>query len=1152
MSLGLCLILLISLHPQELSPLINPPMTQYFNPEYRAEYDYISINGYRFNPKKDVPNIPEELRGETGYYLIQIKGPVFDDMKRLIESYGVRLAEYIPYNTFIARMNSTQKSIIEGLSFVNWVGNYEPAYKISPLFKEIRDENKMVLLLFNDADVQGVVNDLRKIGCEILDIELTKDNKVVEIRAEHSKIAEMSHIPGIMWIEPWAETVLFNSNAQWVTQTWKQNNRRIWNKGIDGEGQVVTTSDTGILTSHNMVRDPSHPINNVGDYPNHRKIIAYKIPYGSSATFGDNAAGSWHGTHTCGTICGDDSYVNGTEPDDGISIKAKIYFEDIGNDQGNVSFPSNYDNLWQPPYDGNAGGAARSSSNSWGQTSGNSYTMGSRMVDIFMWNHKDFLISFSAGNDGPGSNTVRPPSTAKDCITAGACGNGAGGNQVASFSSRGPTADNRIKPTVTAPGLNLRSSVGPNNNSYTLMSGTSMASPCIGGNMALVRDYFASGFYPTGVETPSNAWGYISAAMVKAILINSAKPDIHGVTIPDNNTGWGRICLDNVLYFANDIRKLAVWDDTSGVSTGQTKTFQVSVNNRSEPLKITLVWTDYYATSGANPAIVNDLNLRVTAPGGAKYRGNQYSGGQSIPNPNSWDTRNVEENVRRDVPETGTWTIEVIGQNVAQGPQPFALVVSGGLGDPADPVLHISGDLIEDPSPGGNGNGRIDPGDTVYLTDTLVNSSAAGVTGCVGKLRTSSAYVTLLDSVSNFGAVPVGDTVHNGSSRFRFSVSSSTPEGTMITFVLHLTGGGGYVQDIEFELTVGFPGLQVIWGPKQLQIEPGDTHFIYGLGYNPNNNRLYVTNFYERHIYMYTSDSNATYLGYINAPDSMGTDIKYCSYDSTLWFAGGNTKKVYKIDLNGNVLRQFSNPASTYPCGLAWLESSRLLYLSDRLNNSTNSYIYKSDTVGNWNLRIDIPLKAVNATRCLALEPNNPDISLLLIYTAFNSNNTLDSVGLYELDREYGDVIQRILFPGWNVRGVEYDPRDGNYWVTIAEGPDRSIVKIAGFYGVIPGVKEQRLINAHPFFLAPAIPNPFANQVKFSYSIPSKMKVKLALYDVTGRLVTTLVNGVETPGVKTIIWDGKTDNGSLISNGVYFCYLETEAGSLVRKVVHTR
>jgi hypothetical protein len=731
---------------------------------------------------------------------------------------------------------------------------------------------------------------------------------------------------------------------------------------------------------------------------------------------------------------------------------------------------------------------------------------------------------------------------------------------MADFSSRGPTADNRLKPTVTAPGINLRSSVGPNNTSYTLMSGTSMSCPCIGGNAALVRDYFASGFYPTGIETPANAWNYVSAAIVKACMINGAKPDIQGLTIPDNNTGWGRVCLDNALYFAGDVRKLAVWDDTTGVATGEYVEYHVSVNNQSEPLKITLVWTDYHGAAYANPAIVNNLNLQVTSPGGTEYRGNQYSGGQSVPNPGSWDTRNVEENARVDVPETGDWTIRVNGTSVPQGTkQPFAVAISGGLGPISEPVLHISGSLIQDPTPGGNNNGRIEPGETIYLTDTLKNLSAAGVTNCVGVLRTSSSYVTLLDSAGNFGNLPVGGVGHNGTSRFRFSTDGATPAGTIVYFTLHLTGNGGYTQDIEFDLMIGISGLQVIWGPKQLELAPGDTHFIYGLGYNQNNDRIYVCNFYEKKIYMYTSDSNVTYLGYITAPDTMGTDIKYCEYDNTFWFAGMNTKRVYKINPSRTVLRQFNNPANDYPIGVAWVEPERTLYLSERTSSSTNSYIFVSDTLGNWSNRIDVPLYAYYGTRCLAIDHygsspyGGPDTTLLLIYTAFNSSQTLDSVDLYELDREYGDIIQRVLFPGWNVRGVEYDPRDGNYWVTIAQHPDHSIVKIMGFHGVPVGIDEHRpYISPYILSLAPGYPNPFNSKVNITYSIPAKTEVKLNIYDVTGRLVTTLVDRIEEPGIKTVKWNGNIDNNTRIANGVYFYRLDTEYGSRVRKIVFAR
>lgn len=1155
----LCCLCIIQLPHHNPGPNITWTGRYTFTPQYNEEYDYISINEYYFNPLIEIPDLTPELRHETGYYIVQFKGPISEVMKQILESCGARILEYIPFNAFIVHMTQEQKKMVTLVPYVRWIGNYEPAYKISPLFSAIEHDERVVLFLFMDADVDEVITEIQNSGAGIIDVQLSQYNKVVVVRASEKECAAISRIPGIMYLEPYQESVAFNEQAQWVTQTWQTSYRRIWNKGIDGTGQVVNTSDTGILTSHNMFRDPAYPITNWGDFPSHRKIIAYKLPTGSSAAFGDNSAGSWHGTHTAGTICGDDSYVGGSVADDGMPFKAKMYFEDIGTSSGGLSIPSNYDYLWQPPYTGNAGGAARVSSNSWGQTSGNYYSSTSRMVDIFMWNHKDFLICFSAGNDGPSSGTVHPPATAKDCITAGACGNGSGANMIADFSSRGPTADQRLKPTVSAPGENLRSSLGPNNDSYSLMSGTSMASPCIAGNAALVRDYFASGFYPTGDEVPGNAWTYISAAMVKACLVNSALPDLQGLTIPDNNTGWGRICLDEVLYFTNDIRHLAVWDDTVGVATGEYNEYQVTVNNQSEPLKITLVWTDYYGAAYSNPAIVNNLDLRVTGPDATEYRGNQYSGGQSVANPSSWDTRNVEENVRRDVPETGTWTIRVIGTNVPQGTrQPYALVVTGGLGDLSEPVLHISGSKIDDPSPGGNGNGRIEPGETVYLTDTLANASAAGVTNCTGVLRTSSSYITLIDSTATFGTVPSGGSANNGSNRFQYSADGATPPGTVVDFTLHLTGDGGYSQDLEFTQMVGVSGLQVIWGPKQLEIEPGDTHFIYGLGYNQNNDRLYVANFYEKKIYMYSSDSFATYLGYIPAPDTMGTDIKYCSYDNTLWFAGGNTKRIFKTNLSGSTLRWFSNPATVYPCGIAWLEPQRTLFLSDRLTNSTTSYIYRSDTTGTWDLQIQVPLSAYNATRCLASDPygtspyGGGDTTLLLIYTAFNSSQGLDSTGLYELDKEFGDVIQRVLFPGWNVRGVEYDPRDGNYWVTIAQNPNRSIVKILGFHGVPVGVKEAKKSISTAPLLGPGIPSPFRSRVTFTYALPQKMPMRLIIYDVAGRAVKTLIDGVVSPGFNSVVWNGTDDAGKHVASGVYFCRLEAEDVSRVQKVVYTR
>jgi len=779
---------------------------------------------------------------------------------------------------------------------------------------------------------------------------------------------------------------------------------------------------------------------------------------------------------------------------------------------------------------------------------------------MFMWYCKDFLIFYATGGSAP-SFIVRPPATAKNIITVGATYNGVNANQMF-ISAGGPTQDNRYKPTVTAPGAPVYSSVGPGNDYYA-MSGTSNASPCAAGNGALIRNYFAKGFYPTGDSTPANAWTYISAALVKACIINGAHPEIIGSTIPDNRTGWGRVHLDDVLYFYGDIRRLAVVDDTHGVATGEFQEYIVTVNNQSEPLKITLVWTDYYAAAGANPAIINDLDLYVIGPNGAYYAGNRYSNGQSIPNDTTWDNRNVEECVRCNVPEIGDWVIRIRGRNVPQGPQPFALVVSGGLGTITIPTLHICGSMMEDPYaeiiyP------RVGPGMALYLTDTLKNLSAVDVTNCMGTLRTTSSYATIFDSVGNFGDILVGGTGNNGACRFRFKISPATPIGTYTFFTLHLTGDGGYSQDIPFDLGVGFgSNAVIIWGPKQVQIPMGDTSFLYGLGYNPQNDRIYVTNIYERSIYIYAADSNVGYLGNISAPDTCCSDIKYCVYDNTFWVAADfwqswpNGKRVCKINTAGTVLRQFPNPANDYPTGLAWLEPQRLLYLADRRAalGALPHNIYCSDTLGNAT-QMAIPLQGNYGPRCLAREPlaSLSDTTLLLVYTWFNSmGNRLDSSCIFELRRSDLAVLSRITLPGWNVRGIEHDPRDGNYWLTIPQNPGHSIVKIKGFYEPLIGVVDNQRVNlTTEFALISSLPNPCNNRLKISYSIPKRMRVKLNLYDVTGRLVMTFVNRIEEPGVKIIEWDGKTADGSTIANGVYFYYLETEHGSLVRKLVHTR
>src|SRR5678810_384417 len=85
-----------------------------------------------------------------------------------------------------------------------------------------------------------------------------------------------------------------------------------------------------INTTHDMFRDPAVPLLAFGDYPTHRKIIGYKLGSNSPAvTFGDHGgANSYHGSHTAGTMVGNDDAL-GVSAYDGMAKDAKIFFMDI-------------------------------------------------------------------------------------------------------------------------------------------------------------------------------------------------------------------------------------------------------------------------------------------------------------------------------------------------------------------------------------------------------------------------------------------------------------------------------------------------------------------------------------------------------------------------------------------------------------------------------------------------------------------------------------------------------------------------------------------------------------------------------------------------------------------------------------------------------
>ena len=655
-------------------------------------------NGIVFNTESGEPELPAALRirsRENGYYLVQMEGPIYSTWTDELKNIGLEIIGYIPHYAYLVHGSAQKIDQAQSLSFVRWTGVYQPAYKLEKGLLNHDGDIRIVVQVFPNEDLNSLNARILEMGYDVVEMIDHPLCKTLDIILPAENISDIANIPAVLWIQRWTQPEFSNQNCQWVTQTgWRSSipsnpsARQVWYNGVLGNGVILSSTDSGVRTNHQQFYDPSYPINSTGTYPNHRKMVAYKTYQG--ANFGDDPYNAYHGTHVNCTIAGNDT-TQGSSVYDGMAKGGRLYFVDIANSSGGLVVSTNLTAMYDTihlgrglPY------TILQHSGSWGwYCSSGSYLIQDATTDAYIYANPDFLNIFAAGNEG-GSYDIRNPGLSKNTITVGALLNSTNSNQIASFSSRGPAQDGRMKPNVMAPGdgttlwSGLWSANGAGTSGYKGMSGTSMATPAVNGSIGLMRQYLLAGFYPTGSANTSDSIKFPSAALMRSMAQVSCDPNV-GYTIPNSNVGWGRIDVDSVLYFSGDARRLIILDDPTGVSTGVSITDSFDVNS-AMTLRICLAWTDTAASTGANPTIVNNLHLEVTSPTGTTYRGNIYSGGQSQANPSTWDNINVEECVRVNSPTTGIWTLTVIGQNVPYGPQAYAYTITGDV-DPVNPGI---------------------------------------------------------------------------------------------------------------------------------------------------------------------------------------------------------------------------------------------------------------------------------------------------------------------------------------------------------------------------------------------------------------------------------------------------------------------------------
>lgn len=314
----------------------------------------------------------------------------------------------------------------------------------------------------------------------------------------------------------------------------------VWAQGLTGQNIVVGAADTGYRWDHAALKGKYRGWN--GSTANHDFNWHDSIHTGGG-TCGPNSVqpcdDQGHGTHTAGTVLGDDGGANQV----GMAPGAKW----IGcrNMNQGAGTPATYIECFEfflapypvggTPAQGNPALAPDVTTNSWGCPPSEGCSAASLQAAVEAQRAAGIMTVVAAGNSGSScSSVVDPPAIYDAVYTVGALNTGT--DTVASFSSRGPVTldgSNRPKPDIAAPGTSTRSSTRTSTTSYGSMSGTSMATPHVAGAVALLWSA-----QPGLVNKISQTETILNNATVH--LTSATCSSITGV-FPNNVFGYGRL-----------------------------------------------------------------------------------------------------------------------------------------------------------------------------------------------------------------------------------------------------------------------------------------------------------------------------------------------------------------------------------------------------------------------------------------------------------------------------------------------------------------------------------------------------------------------------------------------------------------------------------
>lgn len=525
-----------------------------------ADAKSIKVNGRLIDPREQYA---QDARN-TDYIILTSRDVLENDQKAELQKLRVELLEDLGDHNILCRYTPADLNPLRDLGFVRQVDVYRNRYKIPAVLLELIGELKGtpefetesypvdVITHQEVKDLEPLADDISKVAqVDRSQIQIISDK--IRLKVNLGKLDAIAADDRVRILEEVVTPVLLDDQAKHIVGS----PLRITQiSGFNGKGQIVAVYDTGF------------DLGSIQDcHPAFTGQISELIPVGrpnagrNDPKQVDDANG--HGTHVCGIIVGKE-FDTSEGMVGGVAQDAKVVLSSLLKTDGDLVAIPSIDRLFAEPY---TTYGAHVHSNSWGDGLGlnksqRGYTTASREIDDFVRSKGDALVCFSAGNYNVNEKkpTIGSQAAAKNCLTVGASGSTReitqqdgtiykiSADSIYPYSSRGPTAEKRVKPDVLAPGVNIFSAHSrhpaadrawrPEATSklypgvkWKVLTGTSQATPLVSGCAAILRQILQS----KGLQNPP-------AALLKAVIINGAHK------LPRYNTndqGFGLINLES-------------------------------------------------------------------------------------------------------------------------------------------------------------------------------------------------------------------------------------------------------------------------------------------------------------------------------------------------------------------------------------------------------------------------------------------------------------------------------------------------------------------------------------------------------------------------------------------------------------------------------